>query len=160
MRKKYHTCLLCDAQLLDCLAHARGMVLFVVAFRTGSRGSDLATLLAAEVLRLPSSQGLVLNFQFTKIIRDGAAHASLLAPDNGMPETYAVTAMIPYARTVDLCRWDISTGYILSYLRCEHREIALLTVWPDPFPQSHGSAFQGTLETRALGVAYFYISFI
>ena len=89
-----HTGLLCAAQPVDRLAYARDMALFAVAFRVGSRSSDLAKLLAAQVLHLPSSQGLVLNFHFTKTLRDGAAHASLLAPDNDMPETCAVAAML------------------------------------------------------------------
>ena len=78
------------------------MALFAEAFRTASGGSDLIELLAAQVLRLPSSQGLVLDFRFAKILRDGAAHASLLAPENNdMPETCAVAAMICYAQTAD-----------------------------------------------------------
>ena len=44
-----HTCLLCAAQPVDRLAYARDMALFAVAFRAGSRGSDLAKLLAAQV---------------------------------------------------------------------------------------------------------------
>ena len=73
------------------------MALFVVVLRTGSHGSDLAQVLAAHVLRLPSNQGLVLNFKSTKTLRGGAARASLLAPDNDMSETFAVAAMIRYA---------------------------------------------------------------
>ncbi|CAM9724695.1 unnamed protein product, partial [Ascophyllum nodosum] len=65
------------------------MALFAIAFRTGSRGSDLAKILAAQVLHLPSNQGIVLNFQFTKTLRDGATHASRLVPDKDMPETCA-----------------------------------------------------------------------
>ena len=107
-----HTGLLCAAQPVDRLAYARDMALFAVAFRAGSRGSDLAKLLAAQVLHLPSSQGLVLNFHFTKTLRDGAAHASLLAPDNDMPETCAVAAMLCYAQAADSCGWDMSKGYL------------------------------------------------
>ncbi|CAN0037619.1 unnamed protein product, partial [Ascophyllum nodosum] len=103
-----HTGLLCAAQPVDRLANARDMALFAVAFRAGSRGSDLAKLLAAQVLHLPSSQGVVLNFHFTKTLRDGAAHASLLAPDNDMPETCAVAAMLRYAQAADSCGWDIT----------------------------------------------------
>ena len=88
------TCLLCAAQPVDRLACARDMALFAIAFHTGSHGSDLAKLLPDQVLRLPSSQGLELNFQFTKILRDGAAHASLLAPNKGMPKTCAIAPMI------------------------------------------------------------------
>ena len=44
-----HTRLLCAAQPVDRLAYARDMALFAVAFRAGSRGSDLAKLLAAQV---------------------------------------------------------------------------------------------------------------
>ena len=107
-----HTGLLCAAQPVDRLAYARNMALFAVVFRAGSRGSDLAKLSAAQVLHLPSSQGLVLNFHFTKTLRDGAAHASLLAPDNDMPETCAVAAMLRYAQAADSCGWDMSKGYL------------------------------------------------
>ena len=107
-----HTGLLCAAQPVDRLAYARDMALFAVAFRAGSRGSDLAKLLAAQVLHLPSSQGLVLNFHPTKTLRDGAAHASLLAPDNDMPETCAVAAMLRYAQAADSCGWDMSKVYL------------------------------------------------
>ena len=96
-----HTCLLCAAQVVGRLAYARDMVLFAEAFRTASDGSDFIKLLAAQVLRLPSSQGLVLDFRFAEILRDGAAHASLLAAENDMPETCAVAAMIRYAQTAD-----------------------------------------------------------
>ena len=75
LMRDMHTCLLCPARPVDRLAYARDMALFAITFRTGSRGSDLAKLLAAQILRLPSSQGIVLNFQFTKTLRDGAAHA-------------------------------------------------------------------------------------
>ena len=83
------------------LVYARDMALFAKAFCTASGGSDLIKLLAVRVLRLPSSQGLLLVFLFAKILRDGVAHASLLAPDNDMPETCAVAAMIRYAQTAD-----------------------------------------------------------
>ena len=112
LMRDIHSCLLCAAQPVDRLAYVRDMVLFAVAFRTGSRGDDLAKLLVAQVLRLSSSQGLVLNYQFTEILRDGAAHASLLAPDNDMPETCAVAAMIRYAQATGSCGWDVSTGYV------------------------------------------------
>ena len=107
-----HTCLLCAAQPVDRLAYARDMALFAVAFRAGSRGSDLAKLLAAQVLHLLFSQGLVLNFHFTKTLQDGAAHASLLATDNDMPEMCAVAAMLRYAQAADSCGWGMSKGYL------------------------------------------------
>ena len=88
------------------------MVSFAVAFRSSSRGSDLAKLLAAQVLRLPFSQGLVLNLYFTKTLRDGAAHASFPAADNDMLDICAVAAMIHYAQAADSWGWDISTGYV------------------------------------------------
>ena len=88
------------------------MALFAVAFRASSRGSDLAKLLAAQVLHLPSSQGLVLNVPTTKTLRDGAAHASLLAPGNDMPETCAVAAMLNYAQAAGSCGWDMPKGYL------------------------------------------------
>ena len=112
LMRDMHTCLLCAAQPADRLAYARDMVLFAIAFRTGSRGSDLAETLAAQVLHLPSSQVIVLNFQFTKTLRDGAPHASLLAPDKGMPETCAVAATTRYAQAADSCGWDMSAGYL------------------------------------------------
>ena len=112
LMRDMHTGLLCAAQPVDRLAYARDMALFAVAFRTGSRGSDLAKLLGTQVFRLPSNQGLLLNFHFTKTLRDGASHASLLAPDNDMPETCAVAAMIRYAQAADSCGWDISTDYL------------------------------------------------
>ena len=52
-----HTGFLCAAQPGDRLAFARDMALFAVAFRAGSRGSDLAKLLAAQVLHLPLVKG-------------------------------------------------------------------------------------------------------
>ena len=42
-----HTCLLCAAQPVYRLAYTCDMALFGIAFRTGSRGSDLTKLLAA-----------------------------------------------------------------------------------------------------------------
>ena len=62
LMRDMHTCLLCAVQPVDSLAYARDMALFAIAFRTGSRGSGLARLLAAQVLRLPSSQGLADQF--------------------------------------------------------------------------------------------------
>ena len=121
-----HTCLLCAAQPVDRLAYARDMALFAIAFRTGSRGSDLAKPLAAQVLCLPSSQGIVLNFQFTKTVRDGTPHASLLPPDKDMPETCVVAAMI---------RADGICPRVTFSLKYQSREIVSLNGWPDPFPQ-------------------------
>ena len=71
LMRDMHTCLLCATQPVDRLAYARDMALFAIAFRTGSRGSDLAKILAAQVFRLPSSQGIVLSFQFTKTLAMG-----------------------------------------------------------------------------------------
>ena len=62
LMRDMHTCLLSAVQPVDGLASARDMALFAIAFCTGSRGSDLAKLLAAQVLRLPSSQGIVPKF--------------------------------------------------------------------------------------------------
>jgi hypothetical protein len=117
LMRDMHTGLLCAAQPGDRLAYARDMALFAVAFRAGSRGNDLAKLLAAQVLHLPSSQGLVLNFHFTKTLRDGAAHASLLAPDNVMPETCAVAAMLRYAQAAKSCDWDMSKGNLFPEIQ-------------------------------------------
>ena len=89
-----HTCLLCAAQPVDRLAYARDMAMFAVAFYTGSHSSGLAKLLTDPVLRLPSSQGSLLNIQFTKTLKDEAALTSLLTPGKDMPETCAVAAMI------------------------------------------------------------------
>ena len=111
LMRNMQTCLLRAAQPVDRLAYARDMALFAVAFRTGSYGSDLAKLLVAQVLRLPPSQGLVLNFQSTKTLRYSAALASLLAPDNDMPGMCAVAAIIRYAQAADSCRWDMFTGH-------------------------------------------------
>ena len=55
---------------------------------------------------------MVLKFQFTKTLRDGATHASLPAPDKDMPETCVVAATICYAQAADSCGWDISAGYL------------------------------------------------
>ena len=52
-----HTRLLCAAQAVDCLAYTRDMTLFTIACRTGSRGSGLAKLLAAQVLHLSPAKG-------------------------------------------------------------------------------------------------------
>ena len=98
LMQNMHTCLPCAAQPVDRLAYTRDMVLFAIAFRTGSHGSDLAKLLATKVLRLPSSQGIVVNLQFTKTLRNGAAHASLLPPDKDIPETCLIAAIIHYAQ--------------------------------------------------------------
>ena len=87
-------CLLCAAQPVARLAYARDMALFAIAFHIGSRGSDLAKLLVAQVLLPPSGQARVLKLQFTNTLRDGAAHASLLAPDKDLSATCAVAAMI------------------------------------------------------------------
>ena len=79
------------------------MALFALAFRTGIRVGDIAKLVAAQVLRLPSSQELVLNFQLIETLRDGAAHAPLLAPDGDRLETEALAAMIRHAQATDAC---------------------------------------------------------
>ena len=125
MMRNMHTCLLCAAQPVDCLPYAPDMALFSAAFCTGSRGSNLAKLLAAQVLRLFSSQRLVLNFQLTKTRQYGAAHASLLGPGLDMPETFcAVVAMVRYLPAADLCEWDLSTGYFSSEMRAS-RDLTL-----------------------------------
>ena len=128
--RNIHTCLLCGAQAVGRLAYARDMALFAEAFRPTSVGSDLIMLFAAQVLRLPSSQVLVLYFLFAKILRDGAAHASLLAPDNNMPETWAVAAMIRYAQTADSYGWDLSTGYLFHEMPASGDRTPKLLVKP------------------------------
>ena len=74
------------------------MFLLALEFRTGSRVGDIAKLLATQVMRLLSSQELVLNFQLIETLRDGAAHASLLAPDGERLETEALATMIRHAQ--------------------------------------------------------------
>ena len=110
--RNMHTCLLCASHPVGRLAYAGDTALFVIAFRTGSRVSDITKLLATQILRLLSSYWLVLNFHFTKTLRDGAAHDSLLAPDKDTLETYALAATILSAQAADSCRWERSTGYI------------------------------------------------
>ena len=107
-----HTGLLCAAQPVDRLAYARDMALFAVAFRAGSRGSDLATLVSRPGPAFALQPRVSIKFHFTKTLRDGAAHASLLAPDNEMTETCAIAAMLRYAQAADSCRWDMSKGYL------------------------------------------------
>ena len=123
LMRDIYTCLLRAAQPVDRLAYAIDMALFAIAFRTGSRGSDLAKILAAQVLHLPSNQGIVLNFQFTKTLRDGATHASRLVPDKDMPETCAVAATIRYAQAADSCGWDMSAGYLFSEMSASGERI-------------------------------------
>ena len=123
LMRDMHTCMLCAAQPVNCLAYARDMALFAIAFRTGSRGSDLAKILAAQVFYLPSSQRIVLNFQFTKTLRDGATHASLLASDKDMPERCAVAATILYAQAADSCGWGMSTGYLFPEMSASGERI-------------------------------------
>ena len=77
------------------------MALFALAFRTGIRVGDITKLLAAQVLRLPSSQKLVLNFQLIETLREGAAHASLQASDGDRLETEVLAAMIRHAQVED-----------------------------------------------------------
>ena len=146
--------LLCAAQLVDRSAFARDMTLFAVVFLTSGHGSNLTKLLVAQVRRLPSSQGLELHFQFTKTLRNGAAHASLLAPDNDMPETFAVAAMIRYAQAADTCRWDMSTGYIFPEMRVSgdstpHRLARSLSA------KAIAVRFKETLEHVGLGTCNF-----
>ena len=87
--------------------------MLAVAFRTGSRDNDLAKLLVAQVLQFLSSQGLELNFQLTKTLRDGAKHASLLLIATDRHDTWcAAAAMIRYEQVADSCEWDMFTGYI------------------------------------------------
>ena len=128
-----HTCLLCAAQPVDRLAYARDMALFAIAFRTGSRRSDLAKILAAQVLHLPSNQGIVLNFQFTKTLRDGATHASRLVPEKDMPDMCAVAATIRYAQAAASCGWDMSAGYLFPEMSASGERIPKRRA--RPFPQ-------------------------
>ena len=108
---------LCAAQAFDRLAYARNIILYTVAFHTSRHGSDLAKLIAAQVLRLLCSQGLVLNFQVTNTRRDGAAHASLLVSDHDIPETCAVAAMIRYEQATDSSERDLSTRYLFPEMQ-------------------------------------------
>ena len=89
------------------------MALFALAFRPGSRVGDIAKLLATQVLSLPSSTELVMNFQLIETLRDGAAHASLLAPDETRLETEALAAMKTTRAGRRCMQRELNTGYRL-----------------------------------------------
>ena len=154
LMRDMHTCLLCAAQPVDRLAYARDMALFAIAFRTGSRGYDLAKILAPQVLHLLSNQGIVLNLQFTKTLRDGATHASLLVPDKDMPVTCAVAATIRYAQAADSCGWDMSAGYLFPEMSASGERIPKRRARPLS-AKAMAARFKQHLEYAGLGARHF-----
>ena len=82
-----HTCLLCSVQPGYRQTYACDMARFALAFPTGSHVGYSAKLLASQVMRLPSIQGLVLNFPTYQNTTIWATLASLLAPDEDRLET-------------------------------------------------------------------------
>ena len=103
-----------------------------------------------QVLRLPSSQGLELNFQRIKTLPDGVAHASLLAPDENRLEKEALAAMIQCAQATSACRRNCPRITVLPGLRASGDRIR--NRMARPFRESHGKSCQGTCEKRRLEV--------
>ena len=112
-----HTCLLCAPQPDNRLNCARDIVWFAVVFRTGSRIGDIAKLLAFHSGPASAFQqkGWYTDLPtYPTTLQDGAAHASLLAPDTNRLEPYASVAMIPYTQAADACG-GIIHGYRLPW---------------------------------------------
>ncbi|CAM9967931.1 unnamed protein product, partial [Sphacelaria rigidula] len=101
----------------ESIALVRDMALFTVALRTAGRGGDLTQMMAGSVLRLPEDQGIVLNFRFTKTLREGSRHVCHVAPDRDMPDTCAVAALQVYAQAMKSCGWQVSQGFLFPEIR-------------------------------------------
>ena len=133
------------------------MALFAVEFCTCGHGSDLVKLLAAQVVQLPSNEGLlVLNFQFTKTLRDGAAHAFLLEPDNDMPETCVIAARIYYVQVACSCGWDMSMSYLLPEKRASGDRTPTRLARP-LFAKTMATHFKRHVEHAGLGARHFIL---
>ena len=99
------------------IALVRDIALFTVAFKTGGRGGDLTHMMASNVLRLPEDKGIILNFLFTKTLRDGSKHACHVAPDRDMPDACAVAALEQYGQAMRSCGWKAGQGFLFPEIK-------------------------------------------
>ena len=104
---------------VDRVTLARDIAFFAVAFSTTKRGAELSTAtLIQRILRLPNKSGLMFNFQYGKIQRDGADHILTVPYDEeyvAVCPVRAVTQLIDIGKGVG---WDMTRGHLLSEISC------------------------------------------
>ena len=86
----------------------RDLTLFTVAFETTKRGDKVSRTLIQRILRLPNLSGFLLNFQWGKIMGDGADHHISVAYNYECLATCLVTAvehLIPVGLALG---WDMT----------------------------------------------------
>jgi hypothetical protein len=73
-----------------------------VAFALGKRCNDMSNFLVSQIIKFPNIEGVILNFQFGKTLRDGSKHALGLMPNMEKPALCPVRAiekLIAFYRT-------------------------------------------------------------
>ena len=103
---------------VDRITLARDIAFFTVAFSTMKRGAELTATLIQRILRLPNKSGLMSNFQYGKIQRDGADHILTVPYDEeyvAICPVGAVTQLIDIGKGVE---WYMTGGYLFSEIFC------------------------------------------
>ena len=90
----------------------RDVALFSLAMYSMRRGSDLSFTLAAQILRLPESRGVIFNFLFGKTLRASSEAVVVLATDDS--DTCPVRGVGEYIGAAQAIGWDLSSGYLFS----------------------------------------------
>ena len=89
-----------------------GPGLFTVAFETTKRNDELSRTLILRILRLPILIGFLFNFQWGKIIRDGADHLISVAYNHECLATCPVTTVEQLIAIGSAIGWDMTRGYL------------------------------------------------
>ena len=98
------------AELSELIAITRDVALFSLAFYSKRRGFDLSFTLGSQLLRLPESAGLVMNFHFGKTLQKSVEAVVLADAEN--PQTCAFRGITEYISAAVAIGWDLTAGYL------------------------------------------------
>ena len=107
MRSRAHVA----ASLAERIALTRDIALFSLALYSMGRGYDLSFTLGSNILKLPSSRGLIFNFQFGKTLRASSEAAAVLA-DRDCPVICPFRAVTAYVSAAQRMGWDLTAGHL------------------------------------------------
>ena len=102
----------CTHDPYDRIVLARDIALFTVAFSTLKRGDGLSRARIQRILRLPNECGFLLNFQWGKMMRDGADHLMTVEYDIKRMTTCPIRAIEQYIAVGTALGWNMTQGYL------------------------------------------------
>ena len=119
--------------ILERVTLARDIAFLAVAFSTTKRAAELTNILIQRVIRLPNKSGLLFNFQWGNVFRDGADHLISVPYDEKYVAVSPVRVVEKWIAVGQATGWDMTSGYLFF-------EIST---------RSHGRPVKGSLPISA-----------